>query len=143
MDGRTGEKQWSFPIPNDLFPVFTVDGYIIHLMWQDSGYHLKSLEVYSGNERANGSGSLDGAFASGGPVAAGGRIIFTHDDQVIAHSTSTGNELWRYTDPLGDKFAIYDLVALDGVLLVARVERVFALNTADKSVLWEKPAWIW
>jgi hypothetical protein len=140
LDGQTGNELWSYPVPNDIFPVFALEGSIIHLMWQYSGYHLISLSVFSGNEIGNGGGSFDGAFASGGPVVAGGRIFFTHGDQIIAHSTSSRDELWRYTDPLGDKFASYDLVALDDVLLVTQAERVFALSTVDKTVLWEKPA---
>jgi len=139
LDSLTGDELWSRLVPNDFFPVVALDGSRIHLMWQDSGYHLVSLSVFSGDELASGDGIFDGAFASGGPVVAGGRIFFSHGDQIFAHSTANGDELWWYTDPLGDKFKSYDLVALDDVLVVAQAERVFALSTADKTVMWEKP----
>lgn len=81
----------------------------------------------------------------GGPstlVVAGGRVMFA-GDTAVALEAATGRELWRRPLPAFAGFCETDGTA-DAFYLGTTDHRVFALNAADGSVLWERdlgPDW--
>lgn len=81
----------------------------------------------------------------GGPstlVVAGGRVMFA-GDTAVALEAATGRELWRRPLPAFAGFCETDGTA-DAFYVGTTDHRVFALNAADGSVLWERdlgPDW--
>jgi glucose dehydrogenase len=81
----------------------------------------------------------------GGPstlVVAGGRVMFA-GDTAVALEAATGRELWRRPLPAFAGFCETDGTA-DAFYLGTTDHRVFALNAADGSVLWQRdlgPDW--
>ncbi|MBW3570156.1 MAG: PQQ-like beta-propeller repeat protein [Gemmatimonadetes bacterium] len=81
----------------------------------------------------------------GGPsslVVAGGRVMFA-GDTAVALEAATGRELWRRPLPAFAGFCETDGTA-DAFYLGTTDHRVFALNAADGSLLWERdlgPDW--
>lgn len=81
----------------------------------------------------------------GGPstlVIAGGRVMFA-GDTAVALEAATGRELWRRPLPAFAGFCETDGTA-EALYLGTTDRRVFALNAADGTVLWERdlgPDW--